>query len=85
MERVADRLAGQACAAAAGQHRDPMPARVTLHFRDIGLIFGKHDAQRRDLVDAGIGRVQCPRKSIQLHIAMNATAESRCHYVVLAR
>jgi hypothetical protein len=62
-----------------------MPARVAQHFRYIGLTGRKYNAQRRDLIDAGVGRIQRPRKIIQLHVAMNATAESGCHLVVLAR
>jgi hypothetical protein len=55
-----------------------MPAGETKHCGDVVFVTGKHDAERRHLIDAGVGRVQRSRQIVKAHIAADMVPECGC-------
>ena len=74
-QAAADGLPGLRGAAASQRHGTAMPP-ADLHGADeIVARRDDHDAERLDLVDAGIGRVQAARNRVETHLALELSRE----------
>ena len=72
---AAERLAGQAGAGAAGMDRNVVLGRVPDRGDDVVQRSRPHDAQRPNLVDAGVGRVELREEVVAADVALQQAAQ----------
>ena len=74
-DRFADGLAALRGPTAAREHRHAF-VRTDIHDRiDVAFAARDHDADRLDLIDRGVGRVQAARRAVETHLAADPRAQ----------
>ena len=75
LQPLADSLAGLRGATAAHRHRTAGAAADFQRAQDVLAVLRYDDAQWRDLVHAGVGRIQGARDGVEAHFAFDLLAE----------